>query len=112
MTGAYGAVDLTRRRGDAEEDSENELESQNLRTQRKRRDFGSRHLPCPHVGAVGTHSQPRTVTEAAARSPRISADSVISGFDFLSVFLRVSASPRQMDRPFSSSLARMCTGPR
>jgi hypothetical protein len=97
MTGLYGAVDLTRRRGDVEEDAEKKPGIQNLRTQRKRSYVGWRRRPCSQIGAVDTQSQSWIVTVVAVRSPRVSADSVISGFDFL----RVSASPRQMDCPLS-----------
>ena len=96
-------VILSRRRGDVEEDAENTFEgSKAERTQRKRRDVGWRYRPGTQVGAVPARdgqNQPSIATYASLRSPWISADSALSGFDFLisvlSVFLRVSASPRQ-----------------
>jgi hypothetical protein len=103
MTGLCGAVDLTRRRGDAEEDAEKKQAIHNLRPQRKRRDVVWRRQPCSHVDAVDRQSQSRMVTNTVVRRPRISADSVISGFDFL----RVSVSPRQMDCRQKSDLTRI-----
>ena len=97
-------VTVTRRRGDAEEDAENTFEgSKAERTQRKRREVGWRHRPCAQVVAGRSPQSKQTqfsmVTYASLRSRRISADSALSGFDFLisvlRVFLRVSASPRQ-----------------
>ena len=102
MTGVYGAVGLTRRPGDAEE----KQEIQNLRPQRKRRDVGWRYRLCSPVEAVDTQSQDRIVTDTALRMPRISADSVISGFDFL------RASPRLIDCPLSFGLTGTRKEPR
>ena len=118
-----GDVYLTRRRGDAEEDAEKKLESQNLRTRRKRRDVGWRHRPYTQVGVhVGERqdllarapedeqNQPSIVADASLRSTSISAVSAVSGFDCLNgvlrVFLRASASPRQTYRRFGSVLAQ------
>ena len=107
-------VNLTRRRGDAEKNAEKEQESQNLRTQRKRRDLGWRHQPLTQVGACfGAQILPSTVTYASLRSPWISA---VSGLDFLDsvlrVFLRVSASPRQTDGLFGPGFAGLRSGSR
>jgi hypothetical protein len=104
MMGQCAAINLTRRRRDAEK----KQEIQNLRTQRKRRDVGWRRRPCSQVGAADTQSQYRTVTDIAVRRPGISADSVISGFDFL----RVSAPPRQMDCPLPFGFTGTDKGPR
>jgi hypothetical protein len=101
-------VDLTRRRGDAEKSEA----SQNLRKRRKRRDRGWRHQPCTQVGALYGVWQDNAAqaTYATLRSPWLSADSVISGFDFLNcvlrVFLRASASPRQRHGRLGSHFAR------
>jgi hypothetical protein len=101
MTGLCGALDLTRRRGDAEEDAEKKQAIHNLRPQRKRRDVGWRGRPCSHPD--NSPNQPSGVAYASRRSPWTSADSVISGFDFL----RVSVSPRQMDCRQKSDLTRI-----
>ena len=113
MREGYADVDLTRRRGDAEKDAEKGEANQNLRKQRKRRDRGWRHQPCTQVGAdyavwldISAH-----VTYASLRSPWLSADSVVSGFDLpnrvLRVFLRASASPRQRHSRLNSDFARL-----
>jgi hypothetical protein len=81
MSGTGERVTLTRRRGDAEKDAEKNQAGQNLSTRRDWRDVGWRHRP---------------VTDASPQSPRISADSVLSGFDSLIGVLRVSAAPRQI----------------
>jgi hypothetical protein len=113
VTGTNGeGVYLTRRRGDAEEEAESTQESQDLRTQRKRRDVGWRRRIWTHVGGYfevrpnlsaqareDGQDQPSTAAYASLRSSWISAHSATPGFDFLNrllrVFLRVSASPRQ-----------------
>jgi hypothetical protein len=106
-------VDLTRRRGDAEKDAEKREASQNLRNRRKRRDRGWRHLLCIRVGAYygGWQDISAHVTYASLRSPWLSADSVVSGFDFLNsvlrIFLRASASPRQRHSRLGSDFARL-----
>jgi hypothetical protein len=108
MSHTVERVILTRRRRDAEK----KQESQNLRTQRKGRDVGWRHRPCEQFGAYfglrqdlsahapeGGQNRTSNVMYASLRSHWTSADSALSGFDFLisvlRVFLRVSASPRQ-----------------
>jgi SAM-dependent methyltransferase len=103
MSGTAQRVILTRRRGDAEEDAENAFEKEKAeRTQRKRRDVGWRHRPGTQLGAHAPEcgqDGPSIVTNSSLRSPGISADSALGGFDLLlcvlRVFLRVSASPRQ-----------------
>jgi len=117
-------VTLTRRRGDAEKNAEKSHAYQNLGAQRKRRGLGWRHRPSTQFGGyfgvrqhLSAHApedgqnQPSTVTHASLRSPWISADSAISGFDSLNcvlrVFLRVSASPRQTYGLFGSGFSRL-----
>ncbi len=84
-------VDLTRRRGGAEKDAEKSEPSQNLRKQRKRRDGGWRRESCTQVGARYGVGQDNAALApyATLRSPWLSADSVISGFDFLNCVPRV-----------------------
>jgi hypothetical protein len=104
------SVDLTRRRGDAEEEAEKKQESQNLRAQRQRSQSAWRHrgrvprsAPTPESNSCGTRrnaDQSSTLAWASLRRQVISADSAFSGFDLtsyssrLSPRLRVSASNR------------------
>jgi hypothetical protein len=92
-------VTLTRRRGDAEKNAENAFESSKAeRARRKRRDVGWRHRAC-------------TQAQGSLRSPFISADSAIAGFDFLNCVLRVSASPRQIYGLFGSGFSNLGVAP-
>jgi hypothetical protein len=106
------SVDLTRRRGDAEEDAEKKQKSQDLRSQRQRSQWAWRQrgrvlrsAPTPGSNSCGTRrnaDQPSTLACASLRSQVISADFAFSGFDLtsysprLSPRLRVSASNRHL----------------
>src|ERR1017187_4624348 len=109
------SVDLTRRRGDAEEDAKKKQKSQDLRSQRQRSQWAWRQrgrvlrsAPTPGSNSCGTRrnaDQPSTLACASLRSQVISADFasnrhlpclVLPGYGTVArVFLRGSASPRQ-----------------